>query len=71
MVTRTKALAITSWVFLSAMETFVNPRAHTTAEVHFTVKSVVLKLQFYLVDGLKKLATYIRALIEVISIANL
>jgi hypothetical protein len=37
---RTKALAIESWTFLSVMETFLNPRAHATVEMHFTVKAV-------------------------------
>jgi hypothetical protein len=41
MARRTKAIAIASWAFLSAMETFVNPRAHATAEMHFTVKAVL------------------------------
>jgi hypothetical protein len=40
MARRTKALAIANWAFLSAMETFVNPRAHATVEMHFTVKAV-------------------------------
>jgi hypothetical protein len=40
MARRPKALAIASWEFSSAMEDFVNPRAHTTAEMHFTVKAV-------------------------------
>jgi hypothetical protein len=40
MVRRTKVLAIASWAFSSAMDTFVKPRAHATAEVHFTVKAV-------------------------------
>ena len=38
--TRTKAMAIASWAFPSAMETFVNPTADATAEMHFTVKAV-------------------------------
>ncbi len=41
MARRTKELAIASWAFLRAMETFVNPRAHATAEMHFTVKAVL------------------------------
>jgi hypothetical protein len=41
MARRTKALAIASWAFSSMMETFVNPRAHATAEMHFTVKAVL------------------------------
>jgi hypothetical protein len=41
MVRRTKVLAIASWEFSYAMETFVNPRAHMAAEMHFTVKAVL------------------------------
>ena len=39
MARRTKALAI-AWAFSSVMETFVKPRAHATAEMHYTVKAV-------------------------------
>ncbi len=35
-----KALAIVSCAFASMMETFVKPRVHVTAEMHFTVKAV-------------------------------
>jgi hypothetical protein len=41
MARRAYTLAIASWAFLSVMETFVNPRAHATAEMHFTVKAVL------------------------------
>ena len=41
MVSRTKALAIASWTFQSAVETFVNPTADATVEMHFTVKAVL------------------------------
>ncbi len=41
MARRTKALAKVSWAFASAIETFVKPRAHTTAVMHFTVKAVL------------------------------
>jgi hypothetical protein len=37
---KTKAFAIASWAFSSAMETFVNPMADATAEMHFTVMAV-------------------------------
>jgi hypothetical protein len=40
MARRTKVLAIASWAFSSAMETFVKPRPHATAEMYFTVKAV-------------------------------
>ena len=40
MASKTKAFAIASWAFSSAMETFVNPMADATAEMHFTVKAV-------------------------------
>ena len=40
MASRAKALAVASWAFSSAMETFVNPMADTTVEMHFTVKAV-------------------------------
>jgi hypothetical protein len=40
MVRRTKALAKASWAFSSMMETFVNPRAYATVEMHFTVNSL-------------------------------
>jgi hypothetical protein len=40
MTRRTKALAIASWGVLSALETFVNPRANATMKMHFTVKAV-------------------------------
>ena len=39
MARRTKALAI-AWEFLSVMETFMNPIADVTGEMHFTVKTV-------------------------------
>ena len=35
MASKTKAFAIASWAFSSAMETFVNPMADATAEMHF------------------------------------
>ncbi len=41
MASRTKALVIANWAFLSAMKTFVNPTAEATAEMHFTVKAVL------------------------------
>jgi len=41
MVSKTKAFAIASWAFSSATETFVNPMADATAEMHFTVKAVL------------------------------
>jgi hypothetical protein len=34
-------LALASWAFSSMIETFVKPRAHATAEMHFTVKAVL------------------------------
>ncbi len=37
----TKALAMAIRAFSSAMETFVKPIAHATAEMHFTVKAVL------------------------------
>ena len=37
MASRTKALAIASWASPSEMETFVNPTADATVEMHFTV----------------------------------
>lgn len=37
---KTKALAIASWAFSSAIETFVNPMADSAAKMHFTVKAV-------------------------------
>jgi len=40
MASKTNAFAIASWAFSSAMETFVNPMADATAEMHFTVKAV-------------------------------
>jgi hypothetical protein len=40
MASRTKAFARASWVFSSAIETFVNPMADATAKMHFTVKAV-------------------------------
>jgi hypothetical protein len=39
MASRTKAFAIASWAFSSAIETFVNPMEDATAEMHFTVKA--------------------------------
>jgi hypothetical protein len=39
MASRTKAFAIASWTFSSAIETFVNPMTDATAEMHFTVKA--------------------------------
>jgi hypothetical protein len=72
MVRRTKALAIASWAFSNVMETFLKLRPHATAEMHFTVKAV-LSSNFSSIGlmDVKKLAIYRRALLEVISIANL
>ena len=41
MASKTIAFAIASWEFSSAIETFVNPMADATAEMHFTVKAVL------------------------------
>ncbi len=74
MARRAKAVASTSWAFSSAMETFVfvRPRAHATAVMHFTVKAVSSSnVSSISVMGMKKLAIRVRALLEVMSIANL
>ncbi len=34
-------MAIASWALSSTMETFVRPRVHTTAVMHFIVKAVL------------------------------
>ncbi len=56
----------------SAIETFVNPMADATAEMHFTVKAVSSS-NFNSIDwwSWSELRQYNRALLEVISIANL
>jgi hypothetical protein len=53
------------------VETFVKPRAHATAEMHFTVKAVSSSnFSSIGVTNVKKLAINRRALLEVISITN-
>ncbi len=41
MARRIEALAIASWAFSSAMQTFVIPRAHATVEMYFTIKELL------------------------------